>query len=327
MIIFNKFYKVDPKDFIDHLAKVFDFKGLDDKKVKGQYFLKCPFHSNGQERTASANFSLVKKRHAEEGDFYCFGCHVKGHISSILVKLFGDKRLAEDWVEKNYGNKKALLEEKRTDFLKPIVLEEPVKEEIVVPQVFELPERAYRSKTSYYEKRGIPDELVEKFKLGFLDSEDESKRRVYLPVFNKEGQVVFFQTRKIHSKDFYLPLEAKKVLWGANEITGPEVVVCESIFNALTAWKNGFQSVAIFGSGDERVYEQLLELPCRSYLICLDNDKAGNTGAKVMAAVLKSKGKLVRRVLIDEPGKDLNDYAKLSHEDFMAKWYSWIRNI
>ena len=54
---------------------------------------------------------------------------------------------------------------------------------------------------------------------------------------------------------------------------------------------------------------------------------AGNKGAKELAAVLKSNNRLVRRVLIDEPKKDLNDYAKLSKEEFMAKWDSWIRGI
>lgn len=324
MIIFNKFYKVDPKEFIDTLGKKFNFKGLDDKKVKGQYFLKCPFHSGGNERTASANFSLVKNSHAEEGDFYCFGCKTRGHISSILTRLFGLRELAEDWVERNYGNKRGLIEETRSDFLK--LIEEEKKQEEVI-QKFELPEQAYWNETTYFEKRGIPDDLVQKFKLGFLDSSEEDKRRVYFPVFNKSQEVVFYQTRKIHSKEFYLPSGAKKVLWAANEITGPEVVVCESIFNGLTAWKFGFQAVATFGVGDERVYQQLLELPCRSYLICYDNDVAGNKGAKELAAVLKSNNRLVRRVLIDEPKKDLNDYAKLSKEEFMAKWNSWVRGI
>lgn len=324
MVIFNKVYKINPKEFIDTLGRKFNFKGLDDKKVKGQYFLKCPFHSGGNERTASANFSLVKNSHAEEGDFFCFGCKTKGHISSILVRLFGDKKLAEDWVERNYGNKKGLIEEDRKDFLKQI---KPIEIEEKKEQIFELPEQAYWNRTTYFEKRGIPDELVDRFELGFLDSPDEDKRRAYFPVFNKDHKVVFYQTRKIHSKEFYLPVGAKKVLWGANEVTGPEVVVCESIFNALTAWKFGFQAVATFGTGDENTYNQLISLPCRSYLICYDNDLAGNKGAKELASVLKNNGRLVKRVLIDEPKKDLNDYAKLSKEEFMVKWNSWIRGI
>lgn len=319
MEIYGKIYKIDPKKFIEDLARVFKFRNLDYDKVKGMVFLCCPFHSGGQERTASANFSLVNnQRGAKEGDFYCFGCKTSGHISSILTKLFGEKALAQDWVERNYGNLRGLTEEKRES--RHIEITEPEEEK---PQVFELDERAYEYETTYYAKRGIPDELVKRFRLGYLDSPDEAKRKVYMPVFNSAGEVVFFQTRNIHNKSFYLPKGAKKVLWGANEVTGPSVVVVESIFNALTLWKFGFQAVCVFGTGDELIYEQLLELPCRSFIVALDSDEAGQKGSKAMSAFLRSAGRLVSTVIIDEPGKDLNDFAHLSEEDFMSKWNKW----
>lgn len=321
MLIFDKVYKVDPKKFIEDLSGVFKFRNLDYDRVKGMVFLCCPFHNNGLERTPSANFSLVNtSRGAKEGDFYCFGCKTKGHISSILVKLFGDKTVAKNWVERMYGNLKGLIEEKREH--RRIEIENEVVEE---EQKFELDERAYEYETTYYSKRGISDDLVKRFKLGYLDSPDESKRRVYMPVFNAAGEVVFFQTRNIHSKSFYLPKGAKKVLWAGNEITGPEVVVCESIFNALTCWKNGFQAVATFGTGDEQIYEQLLKLPCRHYILAQDNDEAGNKGRVEMAKALRGANRLVSTVIIDEPGKDLNDFANLEHEEFMAEWSKWYK--
>lgn len=321
MIIFDKVYKIDPKKFIEDLAKVFNFGELDYGRVKGMVFLKCPFHSNGQERTPSANFSLVNTtRGAKEGDFFCFGCKTKGHISSILVKLFGDKVLAKEWVEKMYGSLKGLAEEKREHRRIEIANTDNQPK-----QVFELDPRAYEYETTYYEKRGISSDLVTRFKLGYLDSSEESKRKVYMPVFNSVGEVVFYQTRNIHNKNFYLPKGAKKILWGANEITGPEVVVCESIFNSLTCWKNGFQSVAIFGTGDEQVYEQLLALPCRHYILALDNDSAGLKGMENMSKFLKKANRLVSSVVIDIPKKDLNDFANLSHDEFMAEWSKWYK--
>ena len=323
MLIFDRYYKVDSLKFILDLCKKFNISGIDTDHVKDMVFVKCPFHSNGQEKTASANFSLVNKGRTKEGDFYCFGCHTGGHISSILVRLFGEKRLVEDWVERMYGNLKGWIEEKR-ESRKIILNESEEKEE---DQIFELREDAYYEETTYYEKRGIPDELVSKFKLGYIDSEDESKRRVYMPVFDKLGRVVFFQTRNIHSKGFYLPKGAKKVLWGANEITSPEVVICESIFNALTCWKNGRQAVAMFGTGDDLVYKQLLELPCRSFIVATDNDEAGQKGAKELIKLLKENGKLVSHLLIDEPKKDINDYALLTKEEFDLKLGQWLKRV
>lgn len=319
MEIFGKIYKIDPKEFVNRLAKKFNFRGVDYHHVKDMVFLCCPFHNNGQERTASANFSLVDKGNTREGDFYCFGCHQGGHISSILARLFGDKKLASDWVEEIYGNFKGLVEEKRVS--RRI---EPKKGE-EEKQIFDLDTNAYLYETTYYEKRGIPDDLVKRFRLGYLDSENESLRRVYLPVFDKEGNVVFYQTRNIHSKSFYLPKGAKKIIWGANEITSTEVVVCESVFNALTCWKFGKQAIALFGTGDEKEYEQLLELPSRHFILGLDNDEAGRKGMKALSKFLRDNGKLVSRLVIDESGKDLNDFAKLSNEEFIEKWNKWFK--
>lgn len=317
MIIFDRMYKVNPHRLIDDLGKKFGFRGMDDKKVKNQYFLCCPFHAGGKEKTASANFSLVDRGRTKEGDFYCFACKAKGHISYILSRLFGDKKLAQDWVERMYGNLKGLVEEKRE--LRKIEIKgsqvEPEK------QIFDLDEEAYIDETSYYEKRGIPDELVKRFKLGYIDK----RKAVYMPVFNNVGEVVFYMTRNIHDKKFYLPKGAKKVLWGANEIKGGEVVVCESIFNALTCYKYGHQAVALFGTGSDDEYPQLLALPARSFIIALDNDEAGQKGTKVLIEILKKAGRLVSTVTIDVPHTDLNDYAGLTQEEFDLKWYSWLR--
>ena len=63
----------------------------------------------------------------------------------------------------------------------------------------------------------------------------------------------------------------------------------------------------------------------KSYILGQDNDEAGNRGRKEMAKALKEAGKLVSSVIIDVPGKDLNDFAHLEHEDFMAEWSKWYK--
>lgn len=322
MIIFRRNYKVEPKQFVEDLAKKFKFRGLDYDKVKGQVFLCCPFHSGGNERTASANISLVKNSHAEEGDFYCFGCKVKGRVSSFLVKLFGDKKLAEDWVETKYGNLKGQEEAERLE-IRRIEVGSAVPEP---KQKFELREDAYWVETSYFSKRGIPDELVKKYKFGYIDSEDPDKRKVYLPVFDSEGDVVFFQTRNIHNKTFYLPKGAKKVPWNANTVEGGSVVICESIFNAATVEKFGRKAIAIFGTGYSELADQLLSLPAREFIIALDNDEAGRLGTKELSTVLKEAGRLVSTLHLDvEKGKDLNDLANLEPEEFEKIWNRSLR--
>ena len=319
MIIYGKDYKVRAKKLIDDLAPIFNFTGLDDKKVKDQYFLRCPFHKNGQERTPSANFALKDHGRAKEGDFYCWGCHTSGHISSILTKLFGDQDKAQLWLDKHYTGKAIapiaeVREARHIQIDLPTLPEEPT-------QAFTLKKEAYVEETDYWEKRGIRPETVKKFKLGYLPK----RRAVYFPVFDRGGNVVFFQTRSIDSKEFYLPKGHSKILWNGNNIEGGEVVICESIFNALTVIQNGMQAVAIFGSGDHSTADQLLALPARSYILALDNDKSGRSGMQKLYRALKPSGRFISTVIIDEEGKDLNDYAHLSHDEFMVKWNKWLK--
>ena len=54
-----------------------------------------------------------------------------------------------------------------------------------------------------------------------------------------------------------------------------EVIVCESMIDAITAWQFGRWAVALNGLGNELQFRQLRELPCRKLIIATDNDKAG----------------------------------------------------
>ena len=50
-------------------------------------------------------------------------------------------------------------------------------------------------------------------------------------------------------------------------------------------------------------------------------------GESICSKVIKENGKLVSHLLIDEPKKDINDYALLTKEEFDLKWGQWLKRV
>lgn len=314
--IFDVFYDVSVKDLVDALAVLFNISGMD---IKGdEYFIRCPFHKHGKERTASASFKMKSEKPEEIGMFNCFGCGASGYISKILVKLFGSRQKAEHWVSSSY--KTIEQEENRT--VNKIEFKGPQ-----VKQEYDLPLSLFTNSTPYFKQRGIPEDLVRKFRLGY----SPAKEAVIFPVFDEVGSLVFYQVRYISKNSKYkwfIPKDAEVKIFGKQHMTSRICYVCESVFNALTLWKFGFEAVATFGArADQETVEQLLELPCLKFIIAYDGDEAGIKKAKRLAKTLKASNRLVSVLDINEKGKDINDFAFLSKEAFNEKMDIWAHNL
>lgn len=303
---FGNYYDVEAEQLVESLGNLFGFNGL--QKKGDEYYLRCPFHSNGEERTASASFHLTGDK---SGSFYCFACHTKGTLSGILIRLFGRRDKAENWLNNNY--KILEVNEKR-------IVYQITPEETEDIQEYELASSIFTNHSDYYESRGIPESLVEKFKLGY----SKARNSVILPVF-ENGKLVFYQERYLDKNSpikWYLPKHGKVKIFGKEHIHGRNVFVCESVFNSLTFWKFGYESVALFGARVNDIFEQLLELGCLKYTIAFDGDYAGRKNAKELSDLLKDNNKLVQ--ILNLPNKkDVNDFAKLSKEEFDKALESW----
>ena len=90
-----------------------------------------------------------------------------------------------------------------------------------------------------------------------------------------------------------------------------EVIVCESMLDALIAWVYGKYAVALNGLGNELQFKQLQKLPCRKIILATDKDEAG------MRARYRIKQNVVTKIVVEydynsypEYAKDLNDMSK-----------------
>jgi len=197
------------------------------------------------------------------------------------------------------------------------------------------------------ERRGLKDSrLVETFRLGFanrtlgyrLPSRDSEAGRtlrtrlqdlgvlrqtghehlrgcLVVPLFDEHGRVVQLYGRKVGkvktAQHLYLAGPQRGVFNREALAHSEEIILCESILDAMTFWCAGLRNVTTtFGAG--KLHEDLLEAMkaagTKRVLIAYDRDKAGEAGAKKVAEELMAAGITAYRIHFPR-GMDANEYA------------------
>lgn len=297
---------------------------LDKIKESGDdIMVQCPYHGGGQERRPSAGIRKL------DGQFHCFACNESHSLAEVITHCFGHTddilgKFGWNWLLKNFAT--VAVEER-----KPIELNfSRIHEKDKVEYVSEEELDKYRYYHSYWKKRKITDErIIELFDLGY----DKGTDCITMPVRDIDGNCLFVARRSVKTKWFNYPRSVTKPLYGIYELhqsmnhavkillsqgrcngkTGQlrafvEIIVCESMIDALTAWQYGKFAVALNGLGTEYQFQQLRNLPCRKLILATDNDKAGMEARKRIRANVKNK--IITEYLLPEGKKDLNDLTK-----------------
>jgi DNA primase catalytic core len=202
----------------------------------------------------------------------------------------------------------------------------------------------------YLEKRGLYlAEMVERFKLGFSDRmlgpalPDRNRRAgaelrgqlerlgvfrksghehlrgsLVIPVMNLDGDVVQLYGRKINDNlregteyHLYLPGPMRGVWNEEALVASKEIILCESLIDALTFWAAGYRNVtASYGvNGFTKDHRAAFERHgTKRVYIAYDADEAGNKAAEKLAAELIEGGLECFRVEFPK-GMDANEYA------------------
>ena len=203
---------------------------------------------------------------------------------------------------------------------------------------------------AYLEKRGIATaEAIDTFKLGFANrtlgyrlprtnrkegaalrgqlqhigiirssGHEHFNGSVVFPVIDGAGQVLEVYGRKINDNlrqgtpaHLYLPGPHRGV-WNvrALEVTA-EIILCESIIDALTFWCAGYRNVTASYGIEGFTAEHLNAFKnheIRRVLIAYDRDAAGETAAEALAKKLIDEGFDCYRLHVPK-GMDVNEYA------------------
>ena len=203
---------------------------------------------------------------------------------------------------------------------------------------------------AYLQKRGIGSaEAIDHFKLGFANrtlgyrlplknrkegaairgqlqrigllrasGHEHFNGSIVMPVINETGQVMEIYGRKINDNlrkgtptHLYLP-GAHAGVWNEAALkVCPEVILCESLIDALTFWCAGFRNVTcsygIEGFTDDHT-QAFKQNNIERVLIAYDRDEAGNNAAEKLAEKLIESGIDCYRIQFPK-GMDTNSYA------------------
>ena len=276
--------------------------------------LTCPYHKHGQEHKPAGCVATIQKRHVDAGTFYCFSCKKTATLQEMISHCFGKHdggAFGKQWLCDNFSvsgdRSKAFNVPKR---------EQTVK---LVGKVEQSELESYRWIHPYLYKRGMTDELIEMFDLGY----DKVTQTVTFPIKDINGNVLFVAKRSVNTKRFYLPKDLDKPLCYLYEAKkyypdSKELYICESLLNSLTCFKFNLPCVALLGTGSASQLKALQNLGYRKYVICLDNDEAGQIGRKKLKKALDNFAFLEYN--IPPKGKDINDFAFCKNrEEFLKK--------
>lgn len=259
----------------------------------------CPYHKDGQERRPSAG---IKK---SDGTFHCFTCGETHTLPEMISHCFGRYNdivgaFGWDWLLKNFLT--VSVEER-----KPLVLDclrDTVPE--YVPYVSEEELDKYRVYHPYMWKRKMTPEVVEMFDIGY----DMETKSITFPVRDANGNCLFIARRSVVTKFFNYPPGVEKPVYGLYEILKygncpKEVIICESMIDAIYFWTVGKCAVALNGLGNELQFKQLRNMPCRKFILCTDSDTAG---MKARTRIRKNiRNKLITEYILPPDRKDANE--------------------
>ncbi len=203
----------------------------------------------------------------------------------------------------------------------------------------------------YLKTRGLDDDaLVKHFKLGYANRtlglrlpdkyrkdgaaiREQLKRiglyrdtgrehfngSLVIPVINEQGQVTEVYGRKLLNnlrkgtpKHTYLPGPHEGVFNIAGLKNTDEIILCESLIDALTFWRWGFKHVTTsygINGFTEEILQALIDHKIQRVLIAYDRDEAGERGAKGVAEQCQKHGIDCFRILFPK-NMDANEYTQ-----------------
>jgi DNA primase len=232
---------------------------------RGQISFNCPVCDDGRNKhNLEVNYI--------DNVYKCWSCGDSEGTHGPLGRIF-DK----------YGNKK---QKKLYEVFKPetVVKREKKKKTLRLPEGFTLfkdsstvyPVR--RQAMNYLKSRGITDEMIERFGIGFCDKGDHAGR-IVIPSYDKKGELNYYIARSWNpmSRAKYKNPEAEKdkiIFWENLIDWKKDVYLVEGAFDGL--FLNN--PIPMLGKHmSELLFETIYRNAKGNIIICLDADAWGNS--------------------------------------------------
>lgn len=276
----------------------------------------CPFHKGGQERKPSFGIN------GELDKCHCFSCGWSGSIEEMISEIFGyidNGKYGKRWLIKRFNSieietRSNILEGfnfetragrviAKNERIYKVVQEEQRGNKTKQTEITEEELDKYRYIHPYMYQRGLTDEIIERFDIGY----DKERKEITFPIKDIEGKCIFIAGRSVTGKFFRLPKNVDKPIYLSYMFRSGkyrECYITESFLNCLTCWKYGKPAMAMIGTGNMKQYDILNKLPVRSYILAFDPDEAGRKATERFKKYVH--GKIIKEVQYPD-SRDIND--------------------
>ncbi len=281
-------------------------------EVESDFIIFCPYHNNY--RSPAAEISK------ESGLFYCFGCQESHSLIEVIMHVtkrsyFESARMVDSKSDKaNFIEALESKLDKKPDFV-----------EFDSEVIKRLNDAALNSQRAaqYYIGRGITKDSVERYLLGYSESQD----MVTIPVHSPDGICLGFVGRSIEGKEFKntsgLP-KAKTMFNLFRAKRFDKVFVVESSFDAIRLEQAGAHAVATLGASVSGKQRELLKQYFNNVIILGDNDDAGKEMAKKLSNIL---GSSAINASLPESVKDVSDLSDEDLKKFVSQFDDLVANV
>lgn len=276
----------------------------------------CPFHKNGQERKPSFGIN------GEIDKCHCFSCGWAGTIEEMISELYGyqdEGKFGRRWLIKRFntveietrpnimegfnGRNNITIRNNNDIHRFKQHIQGNKSSEQYSGEITEEELDKYRYIHPYMYKRGLTDEIIERFDIGY----DRERKEITFPVRDIEGRCVFIAGRSTERKFFRLPKGMDKPIYQAYKFSLGKYTtafITESFLNCLTCWKYNKPAMAMIGTGNQKQYEILNKLPVREYILAFDPDEAGRKATERFRKNVH--GKIIKELVYTD-NRDIND--------------------
>jgi DNA primase len=262
--------------------------GRSKPSTKGNHAFHCPFCKHHKPKL---------EVDPKAGVWHCWTCNEKGRTpTSILRKLnAGAEAIREmrSYFPDGQGN-----------------MDLKVYDRVELPKEYKplstiLTTLAYRQAKSYIVKRGITEQDIVKYGIGYCET-GKYKNSIIVPSYDKNGNINYFISRsyeKDPSRKYNAPSCNKNDLIGLEYFINWKVpvILCEGVFDAIALKRN---AIPLFGKTiPKSLMLKLVESDVKTVYLALDNDALKE--AINYSQQLLNLGKDV--YLIELQGKDPSD--------------------
>ncbi len=268
---------------------------------RDEFSIPCPLHLD-----THASCSINTKK----GVWICFAGCGQGSLLGFIKQLLDFDAVALQKFLSKFNTAFTPLQTQK-------IINEP-NQETLLPQSFiadMYPQWIY--------DRGFNKEFLISWGCGTNIYED-----LIIPIREPTAKVVGFVSRRQNVDPKYMystGLKKSQLLFGADKIQ-PSDFICITEGSLDTMWlqQNGYQSVALLGIHLSAMQARLLRsLPTKEFVLCLDNDKAGQVGREKALWRLKKIAQ-TSYINIPDPYKDVQDIReKIQLDTLISNRYYW----